>query len=338
MIDHSFHSVLAPYMQEYIDEYATKGFKVENHAFPLRKFDKYLLACGYNKDIITKEIYDGYMATIEDLDECTIYQYAMVVISFARYLAQMGHPCYIPRLPKYHDSDFIPYVFSPEEIQRIFKACDEWRDRRHTVRNLAIIMPALLRLLYSTGMRVGEAISIRNRDVDFERHVITLYHTKNGRERLAPINASLETVLKQYIHFRDLMPINDVSAPDSFLFTSPSGSRSQHSCNIWQRFNSILRDSGIPYQGNHHGPRVHDLRHTACVHSLVQMVKGGRDPYCCLPMLSTYMGHVQVVDTEHYLRLTQNMYPDLIKLDETVTSPVKEVMRRSLLVSEDGEA
>ncbi|MBQ0123555.1 MAG: tyrosine-type recombinase/integrase [Bacteroidales bacterium] len=321
-----FNSALAPYMHAYMKEYATKGFNCYRHAFPLMQFDRYLTRSGYDKDFITETAYHGWTEWLNGHRDSTKYEYSTVVVSFIKYLTEMGHPCYIPRLPKFHESDFVPYVFTPEEMEKIFKACDEWRDRRHTVRNLAIIMPALLRLLYSTGMRVGEAVSIRNRDVDFERHVITLYHTKNGHERLAPLNESMEAVLKQYIHYRNKMPLPHVADPDSFLFTSPQGRRSQHSCSIWQRFNSILRDAGIPYQGGHHGPRVHDLRHTACVHSLVNMVWAGKDPYCCLPLLSTFMGHIHVTDTEHYLRLTQNMYPEIIKLDEIVTSPIKEII------------
>ena len=143
----------------------------------------------------------------------TIYDYAAVVVSFIKYLSEMGHPSYVPRVPKYRGSDFVPYVFTPEEMERIFTSCDEWRDKRHTVRNLAIIMPALLRLLYSTGMRVGEAVSIRNRDVDFERHVITLYHTKNGHERLAPLNESMESH-----NYRITLTLSQ---------TSPAGTHSQ---------------------------------------------------------------------------------------------------------------
>lgn len=330
-----FNSALAPYMYAYMKEYATKGFNCYRHAFPLMQFDRYLIRSGYDKDFITETAYHGWTEWLNGHHNSTVYEYSTVVVSFIKYLTEMGHPCYIPRLPKFRESDFVPYVFTPEEMEKIFKACDEWRDRRHTVRNLAIIMPALLRLLYSTGMRVGEAVSIRNRDVDFERHVITLYHTKNGHERLAPLNESMEAVLKQYIHYRNKMPLPHVSDPDSFLFTSPQGWRSQHSCCIWQRFNSILRDAGIPYQGGHHGPRVHDLRHTACVHSLVNMVRSGKDPYCCLPLLSTFMGHIHVTDTEHYLRLTQNMYPEIIKLDESVTSPIKEIICNTVNTTSD---
>ena len=326
MSEFTFKSILAPYLFAYMKEYATKGFNCTKHAFPLMQFDKYLDVNQYDKDYVTEESYHGWMDGLKGHHFSTVYEYASVVISFIKYLAEMGHPCYIPRLPKYHESDFVPYVFTPEEMEKIFKACDEWRDKRYTVRNLAIIMPAILRLLYSTGMRVGEALSIRNRDIDFERHIITLYHTKNGHERLAPLNESMEAVLKQYIHYRDKMPIPHVADPDSFLFTSPQGTRSQHGCNIWQRFNSILRDAGIPYQGGHRGPRVHDLRHTACVHSLVKMVQAGNDPYCCLPMLSTFMGHIHVNDTEHYLRLTQNMYPDMIRLDASVTRSIKDII------------
>jgi len=82
-------------------------------------------------------------------------------------------------------------------MEKIFKVADSLTMKQRHHKSIIMIMPALLRLLYSTAIRTGEAISITNRDIDFAGHVITLNDTKNGCRRLAPLNSTMEAVLKQ---------------------------------------------------------------------------------------------------------------------------------------------
>ena len=84
----------------------------------------------------------------------------------------------------------------------------------------------------------------------------------------------------------------------------------------------ILTEAKIPYLGGGHGPRVQDLRFTFAVHSLVQMHHKGMDLYYCLPILSQYLGHSSIEATEHYVSLTQEMYPELIQHRNAIDSSV----------------
>lgn len=81
-------------------------------------------------------------------------------------MRNIGIECHVPRLPRENDHKFIPYIYSHDEVQRIFAAADSLRIRINSSRSSLMPFPALVRLLYSTGMRVGEAVSLRNRDVD----------------------------------------------------------------------------------------------------------------------------------------------------------------------------
>ena len=97
-------------------------------------------------------------------------------------------------------------------------------------------------------------------------------------------------------------------------------------------FRKLLKTCGIPFIGGNHGPRVHDLRHTFAVHSLMQQVRAGADIYCALPILSVYLGHKTLSGTERYVRLTQEMFPDIINLEESVSSyvfPSMPLMKRA---------
>ncbi|MDA3938904.1 MAG: tyrosine-type recombinase/integrase [Spirochaetia bacterium] len=90
----------------------------------------------------------------------------------------------------------------------------------------------------------------------------------------------------------------------------------------YENFRNILWQSEISHGGKGIGPRMHDLRHTFAVHSLNNMVKQGIDIYCALPILSTYLGHASTASTEHYVRLTVEFFPDLIKLVNPVSKYV----------------
>ena len=308
-----FKSVLAPYIQSFLEEYSQKGFKLESRKNNLVSIDEYLYSIGWKTTSVSEEVYQNWIASMEGLNRLTIYGRACSTIRLFEYMNKIGCYCPIPRPPKYPGCVYIPYIFSHEEITRIFTAADEWRDHALHPDHCVLVIPAILRLLYSTGMRVGETVAINNRDVDFQRHVIHIPWTKNNSERFAPINSSLEIVLKQYIHYRNKMPLMHVADPDRPFFVTQRGDRC-HIGNIRYRFHLILDKAGIPLTSNGRRARVHDLRHTACVHAMTKMAKAGKDIYCTLPILATFMGHLHVKDTEYYVKFTRDMYPEFIQL------------------------
>jgi len=331
----NYTSKLGQYMSAYLEQQLNLGYKAEDIRFTLRTIDYYLNTINFKGTYITKTVYVNWFDTIKDQKATTIYKKVSVFIRFLKYMSGLGIECYIPILPRKHDSGFVPYIYSQQEIERIFQACDDIRMKERHANSILIIIPTLIRLLYSTAIRISEALSIKNKDIHFDRSIIVLNQTKNGSQRLAPINKSLENVLKQYIEYRNKIPIDGIYDPDSNLFVSSIGKPCSRKT-VLSYFHKILKEAGISYRGNHEGPRVHDIRHTACVHSLVKMTRAGKDIYCCLPMISVFMGHKKVLNTEYYLRLTQEMYPELIQLDSSVTASINEVIKRSFLINNNG--
>ena len=107
------------------------------------------------------------------------------------------------------------------------------------------------------------------------------------------------------------MPLLKVNDSDGYFFISPNGAFCRAG-SVYCWFRRVLAKCGIQHVGNHQGPRVHDLRHTFAVHSLMKMAKSGHDLYYMLPLLSTYMGHKSIGATERYVRLTHEMHPELL--------------------------
>jgi site-specific recombinase XerD len=152
-----------------------------------------------------------------------------------------------------------------------------------------------------------------------DERYIHLRKTKNGSERIIPVNASLEQVLKEYTEHRNRMPLKGVAAPDRLLFIKSDGTGFNANA-VYQHFKKLLDKCAIPHIGNHHGPRVHDLRHTSAVHALVQMLHEGMDLYTSLPILSVSLGHHSLAATEQYVRLTSAIYPELEKQGSPVNA------------------
>jgi site-specific recombinase XerD len=225
------------------------------------------------------------------------------------FLCKIGIRSYIPRLPK-HKSTFTPYIFSKVEIKAIFNASDKLAAQRKQMNSMLFAMPVVLRLLYATGLRVGEVVALQNKDVNLTDNFLVIRDSKNGKQRMVPISGSLSEVCKDYVFYRESLPV--LQSENDYFFISLNGS-SLTGDTVYRRFQDILKLAGIQFMGNHHGPRVHDLRHTFAVTSLAQMAESGIDLYCTLPILSAYLGHQSLSATDSYVRLTAGMYPGLLK-------------------------
>ena len=325
----NYQSSMAAYFTEYHEWRVSLGYRAEDTKYTFSHLDQFLQSVGYEQDTLTEEVYNLWIESMNHLKSTTRYLRQITFIKFARYLNHKGVKCFVPYAPRHQSSHIEQYIYSEKEMTSIFKAADSFRVQSKTASQIAISIPALIRTLYSTAMRISEALNLNNRDVDFDRHVIVINDPKNHHQRYAPINESLEVVLKQYIFYRDKIRKGDIAHPDSAFFVASDGHRLNRA-NPYKHFQSILATAGIPFKGSKEGPHIHHLRHTACVHAFMNMRKAGYDMYCSLPMLSTFMGHRDIYGTERYLRLTEEMYPEIMEMDAQNTAIIKEYVKQVL--------
>lgn len=314
-----FRSVFAPYFNSFLTMKEHMGLGLAKFRDVFTELDRFFLATGATDLHITHDQITAWSQTRINDKARTLYDKHSIIRQFCLYLCHLGYECHIHRLPKQNWPPFIPYVFSHEQMERIFKVSQALTLPNRSMSSVLIVIPALIRLLYSTGMRIGEAVSLKNENVDFARKYILLEQTKNQMERLIPICPSLLTVLHQYKTYRDRMPIKEVSAPTAFFFVSTVGKPvGQSSVRRW--FADILVQCQIPRRADGQGPRIHDIRHTTAVHSLMKMVREDVDMYCAMPILSVFLGHKTLKGTETYVRLTREMYPDVVGMQHPITS------------------
>ena len=317
----AYTSVFAPFIDDFIHEKELRGYKATQLKWMLLEFDKFFTQTSKKELFISSDDVKNWAATRTCDKPNTLYQKYCAMADFCHYMCLLGYECYIPRRPKKCFANYAPTIFTHEQMRAIFNACDNLIMKEHHAQSIMIIMPTLIRILYSTGIRISEALSVLNKDVDFERRVIVLNNTKNRCQRLAPVNETLEQVLRQYINYRNRIPTPGVANPDSHLFVSATG-RPCSRRTVLTYFHRIIEECGIPRHCDQRGPMVHEIRHSAAVHSLIKQTQDGVDIYCSLPLLATFMGHKKVLDTETYVRLTQEMYPEVLKMNADVTDQV----------------
>ena len=191
-----------------------------------------------------------------------------------------------------------PYLYSDDEIRDLLRAALQipCRYERSALRPWTFY--CLLGLLSVSGMRLGEARNLEVRDVDLTTGVLTIRGTKFGKSRLVPLHDSTREVLADYIMRRNRhwagRPVS------SYLFVSNRGNRLD-GAEVHRTFYALSRQVGLRGVSDHHGPRLHDMRHAFATNTLVHWYRSEQDPERCLPILSAYLGHVHVADTQWYL-------------------------------------
>ena len=315
--DDDFKSILSPYILRFLETKKTAGSDARCYLSALRDFDRFVSREKLPSVCVKQSDFEVWRRRLIGKAATTIYLKICIVGQFLRYMARLGIPCYIPVYPRKPKNLYVPYIFSEEELRRIFETADELMFLRRTFRCSVFSIPVLLRLLYSTGMRIGEACSIVNSDVNMSSRIILIRDTKNKRDRQLPITNSLYGVFTQYLAKRNKLPLSGINEPQNPFLISLNGSPlTGKSARHW--FLKILEACEINYVPKV-GPRIHDLRHTFAVHVLDRLAKNGMDMHCCLPILSVALGHKCVSDTEYYVRITNQIYPQISDATSTIS-------------------
>jgi len=191
-----------------------------------------------------------------------------------------------------------PYLYSDAEIHRLLSAALKMPCRYERGKLRPWVYYCLFGLLSVSGLRLAEVRNLELQDVDLQAGVLTVRGAKFGKTRLVPLHRSTSHALAKYINRRNRhWGHRSVS---SHLFVSSSGHRLD-GADIHRTFYALSRQIGLRGPSNSHGPRLHDMRHRFATYTLVRWYRSNQDPERKLPILSAYLGHVHVEDTQWYL-------------------------------------
>lgn len=289
-------------IEAYLVSRRSVGVRLESGQRALFQFARELADCPFDK--VTPEAVAKFLQGRGPINAAWTTKFKLLT-GLYRYAISRGYidksplPTEVPALPP----QLTPYVYSTAELNRL---ADATKVIHHSAYPLqAAAMKSLLLLLYGTGLRVSEALSLKISDVNLRESLLTIRDTKFYKTRLVPAGHRVTKELASHLERRALLPKPD--GDDSAVFAIRTGTALGYKqVNDW--FLRIRMEAGIVAPpGETHPPRLHDLRHTAVVHRVVNWYRSGNDVQRLIPHLATYLGHVDIKSTQRYLRMTPEL-------------------------------
>lgn len=317
---------LSPFQEELADFLAMRKKTVGPDTYAgdcriLGSFDRFFTAYGCTEKSVSEDVVNAWIQSLFASNaRKTVADKVGYLRNFLKYLQYCGVPVFIPRVPKAAES-YIPYIFSEEEMERIFAAADTLPLPKVANANVLfrVEFPMILRMLYGCGFRIGELLQVRVGDIDFERGTVLLKNAKNKKQRLVPMHDSLTSTLWKYCSAMDLEQDRD-----AFLF--PGRLPGQHLARdaVSHCFMAILKATGIYLEPQPHtrGQCLHNLRHLFAIKSFAQAEQAGRSAENSVPYLSVFLGHYDMDGTEKYLKFSSDMFPEYTALFEDYAAGV----------------
>jgi len=299
-------------VEDYLTTRRALGFKLERHGRLLPHLVGYLERAG--AATVTTELALAWATQSEGHPDESAKRLS-VARGFARYLQTLDSNAEVPAadLLARQQRRASPYLYSDADVVALMAATSTLRFplRSATYRTL-------IGLLAVTGMRVGEAIGLVRDDLDWSHRRLIIREGKFGASRELPLHPSTIDALEMYAQLRDQC----WPQPRSPFFISMTGTRLIHE-NVHWTFRRLVRHVGLQPRSASCRPRIHDLRHTFAVNTLIDWYRSGVDVAAWMPRLSTYLGHAAPAWTYWYLSAT----PELLslaaaRLDQSERHPV----------------
>ena len=297
-----FHSIFADSIRRFIDLRRLSGTDYHSQALLLGAFDRFVAEQpSQGKPQLTRQLVETYQQSLSALAPRTQANRMSVVRQLCRYLASRDPGVYVPEPLRTPSSlgAYTPYIYSLEEVQALLAATAVLPPpdslRPHTLRTL-------LGLLYSTGLRIGEALALDLGDFYPDQQRLFIGAGKFRKARWIPLAPSVCQALAHYVERRLVVAAQDLTAP---LFINLRTLRLRYN-SVNRDFHRLLAHCAIA-RGKRTAARLHSFRHTFAVTRLLAWYREGCDVNARLPALATYLGHVNIASTQHYLHPTAEL-------------------------------
>jgi len=294
-------------VERYLEHKRSLGYKMVSGAVPLRSFARYADLHASAKPLTT-DLAMRWATSPNGTQHAYHALRLSIVRNFARYLAVFDPRTEIP--PHHLLGPFggrvPPYVYTRREIVSLIR---DVLTHPPSLRYDPYVGPrnaTLVGMLACTGIRIGEALALKNSDVDLNQNLLTVRQSKNLPMRLVPLSDSASRHLQQYRTVRDRRFGNSGDS-DAFI-RSLRGGHVLHRT-IGLAFRQSRKRIGIG-EGARRAPRLHDLRHTFACNHLLRAYREKRNIDNAVHDLSIYLGHADLESTYWYI----SAVPALLKL------------------------
>lgn len=303
--EYRYISGAAEHIASFVAIKRAAGYPYNGSALILRKFDRMLAEDFPGLTMITKEACDEWINRSRVLHPNTLIRRVTPVRQLCKYLAATGVKAYIiPRNIPAKSVKYQPHVFSYGEISAFFAAVDKGERSPYAPFD-HIVAPCLLRLIYCCGLRNSESRNLALSDVDLQTGKVVIRESKGWKRRIVYLSDDMLEQCRLYDQeIRKVCPARTMFFPSvrGGIMGKDGPGRLFHK--YWD---------GLPQANNVTGnkPRVHDFRHSYAVHILNRWFKEGANLSAMYPYLSEYLGHAHYQDTDYYMHLVDDFYPEL---------------------------
>jgi len=315
-----FRSIVAHDIQYFLANKRSLGRRFEVEEKTLRLLDRYLVAQRIEHPAqLTTGVIDAFLASRQRPRPRSYNHLLGTVRRLFDWLVNQGRLDRSPvqTKPRRQVAHRVPFIFHAAHARRLLQVARDLPDNsRAPMRGSTYHV--IFAILYGLGLRVGEACRLRVADVDFDRRLLLIRETKFYKSRLVPFGPKLEALLRQHLQVQTQRRGALLSDAPVFSFT---GRGEIHPCTVSQTFHALVPRLQLEIRPGCSPPRLHDLRHSFAVGTLLRWYRTGVDSGAGLLKLATFMGHVDARSTAVYLTITAALFQEANRRFEAFARP-----------------
>ena len=293
-----FTSPLGPVIADHLVLKRALGreYVVESSVFT--HLDRFLGAQPSDGSDLTAESFARWSATLVHLTPTVRRNRMRIVRNLCLYRRRYDPHCFVPdtaTFPRPH-VPVRPYLFTEQDIVRLLRVAASLRPSGNSPLHGQVFRLAIV-LLFTAGLRRGELVRLVLGDYDAAEQTLLIRATKFHKSRVVPLSRDAAREMDNYLRQRRTLP-HALHAP--LLCNRRRGLRPYTGAGLGLGLRQLFRSAGVTTPSGRL-PRVHDMRHSFALNALLRWYRAGDDVQVKLPALASYMGHVSIVSTRHYL-------------------------------------
>jgi site-specific recombinase XerD len=301
---HGYHSPFASAIERYLAFKRALNRRFDNEERSLRLFDRYLVEQNITEAAeLTTSVVEAFMVSRPRARPRSYNHLLGVLQQWFSWMRQQGEMAVALSLPRERraTSQYVPFLFDQALAKRLLDVTNDLPDQPKGP-GRAMTYRMIFVLLYGLGLRVGEVCRLRCDDVDLRRDLLIVRESKFGKSRWVPFGPKIAAELVEYLE----QARHRNWQPDSALF-SFNADRAVNPGTVSMTFHHLLPSLHLEIAPGVASPRLHHLRHSFAVGTLLRWYRSGIEPGRRLLRLSTFMGHVDPASTAIYLTITSDL-------------------------------
>jgi integrase/recombinase XerD len=313
---YEYKSKLGALIERFIEQKQSVGFPYRSSARILYRLDRFIAERHTEETMLNKEICTAWSMRREEEHPNGLFRRVTPVRQFGKYLRGLGYDAYIiPGHIPNKQIRYVSHIYTQRELKAFFSSVDACRNSPFSPTR-SYVIPVIFRLIYCCGLRPSEARLLHVDDVDLTTGKLIICESKGWRSRVIYMSDDLLAVCREYdSSIRAIIPVREAFFPNKHGKCFNPSMLDYWFHEFWDHLPEAKDVTGNP-------ARVHAFRHTYAVDRLNQWVREGCDVNAFYPYLSEYMGHVNYANTDYYLSLVDEFYPDMERMMSSLNNDI----------------